>query len=135
MVCQLREAGHRVVHLGANVPVDAYLSTIDVLAPRMAIVAVTIGRHLRSWRARRSAVAARARRGVRFVWAGPGAHTAAPALPGLVSNSIDEVVAAANADRKERSSGAAQGPRDNTGSSRKTRPGRRRASMARHRPR
>ena len=132
VVCQLREAGHRVVHLGANVPVEAYLSTIDVLAPRIAIVAVTIGRHLRSWRARRSAVAARARRGVRFVWAGPGAHTAAPALPGLVSNSIDEVVAVANADR-ERLSRAVQRSSNNTGTSRQTRPRIRRVSKPRRR--
>ena len=132
VVCQLREAGHRVVHLGSNVPVDAYLSTIDVLAPRIAIVAVTIGRHLRSWRARRSAVAARARRGVRFVWAGPGAHTAAPDLPGLVSNSIDEVVAVANANR-ERLSRAAQRSSNNTGTSRQPRPRIRRLSKPRRR--
>ena len=102
VVSRLREAGRRVIHLGANVPVAAYLSTIDVIKPRTAIVAVTLGKHLQPWRAQRVAVAARARRGVCFVWAGPGARTAAAGLPGLVSDSIDEVVDAATAGRAQR---------------------------------
>jgi DNA-binding transcriptional MerR regulator len=96
VVCQLRDAGRRVVHLGPNVPVPAFLSTLDAVRPRTAIVAVTLDTHLKEWRMRRSEVEARARRGVRFVWAGPGSGAAARAgLPGAISNSIDEVVAAA----------------------------------------
>jgi DNA-binding transcriptional MerR regulator len=98
VVCRLRDAGYRVVHLGTNVPVAAFLSTLDAVRPRTVVVGVTMGAHLRGWVARRAAVDAHARRGIRFLWAGPGAAAARGRLAGLVSNSIDEVVAAAAAD-------------------------------------
>ncbi len=97
VVWQLRAAGHRVVHLGANVPVAAFLSALERLRPRSAIVAVTMGSHLNAWQARRAAVEAWSRRGVRFVWAGPGAMAVRDKLPGVASDAIADVVAAAGA--------------------------------------
>ena len=120
VVSRLRAAGRRVVHLGTNVPVEAYLSTLDVIEPRTAIVAVTLGNHLKPWQAQRSAVAARARRGVCFVWAGPGAPAAAAGLPGVISDSIDEVVDAASVGRAQRASTTAPHTSESTAGSRQS---------------
>lgn len=98
IVAGLREKGTRVVHLGRNVPVDAFLSTTDALGARVAVVSITVASHLRPWIARAAAVQRRARRGLQFVWAGPGAAAAIErGLPGQTSTSIDEVISLAAA--------------------------------------
>jgi DNA-binding transcriptional MerR regulator len=94
VVAGLRGAGTRVAHLGCNVPVDAFLATVDTLQARSAVIAVTVDSHLKPWVQRAVSVRERASRGVQFIWAGPGARMAEDGrLPGAVSASVDEVVA------------------------------------------
>jgi methanogenic corrinoid protein MtbC1 len=92
VVCGLRNAGVRVVHLGPNVPVDSLLATVDAVGARLAIVGVTIAAHLRQWTIRADALR-RQKRDVSFIWAGPGA---APdrvrGLPGVATSAIEETI-------------------------------------------
>jgi DNA-binding transcriptional MerR regulator len=93
VVAGLRHQGVRVAHLGCNVPVDAFLATVDRLHAHAAVIGATLGPHLRPWIRRAPAVRQRAASGAEFIWAGPGATTDVTRdLPGTVSTSIDDVI-------------------------------------------
>lgn len=93
-VAELRSRGHRVVHLGCDVPVGAFLAALDSLQARVAVVGATMPAHVVPWVARRTDVKRRARRGVHFVWGGAGASGAGTALPGLVTDSSADALQA-----------------------------------------
>jgi len=93
LVAELRAAAHPVVHLGAAVPASAFLEALDRTGSRVAVIGVTIAANLREWHQHVQQVRVRARRGVTFIWAGPGAGKNAATLPGMTMHSVSEAVA------------------------------------------
>ena len=92
LIAELRACGHEVVHLGCDVPVGAFLQALDTTRAPVAVIGVTMADHLRDWHDHFRQVRRRERRGVRFVWAGPGAAHNATTLPGLTMLSVADAV-------------------------------------------
>jgi DNA-binding transcriptional MerR regulator/methylmalonyl-CoA mutase cobalamin-binding subunit len=93
LVVELKASGHEVVHLGCDVPVGAFLEALDSTRARLAVIGVTMATHLRDWHDEVRQVRRRERRGVRFVWAGPGAGSSTTTLPGVAVLSAAEITA------------------------------------------
>ncbi|MDR7404799.1 MAG: MerR family transcriptional regulator [Armatimonadota bacterium] len=95
LAAELRSLGYRVTYLGAMVPVNALVATIESRRPAAALVAVVLDRHLRPLVDEREAIrAAVTGAGTTMLWGGPGAATpSAQRLPGTVVRTIDEALA------------------------------------------
>jgi methanogenic corrinoid protein MtbC1 len=92
LVAELRVHGHRVVHLGSDVPVDAFLAAVDAARPQVVVVAASMRGRLRPWAGQVREVRRRARTGVSFVWAGPGASNPGRMLPGVVADTAEAAI-------------------------------------------
>jgi DNA-binding transcriptional MerR regulator len=93
---ELRRRAIPVVYLGADTPVESLLSTAERLHAPVAVVGITVDRHLQPWVDQREAARAAAERpGTAMIWAGPGAAGAeASGLPGTIALDIDTAVSA-----------------------------------------
>lgn len=90
LACELQERGRHVLYLGAEMPVGAFLATLDAVGARLAVVSATMPDHLTPWVGRRRDVLQR--RDVTFVWGGPGSALAHGALAGVATDAVDDAL-------------------------------------------
>lgn len=90
LACELQDRGRPVLYLGAEMPVGAFLATLDAVGATLAVVSITIPEALTPWLERRNDV--QRRRNVTFVWGGPGATLAQGKLAGVTTESVDDAL-------------------------------------------
>ncbi len=88
-----RLRGGHVVYLGADTPAPSVLEAVERVRPRVVVVAAVVVDLAEAWRPYRRRCRALARRGVLWIWGGPGAASARRAgLPGRVAPTLDHAV-------------------------------------------